>query len=159
MEIKDGLETLRRLIVEGNIELAKKVVSEYEEKLFSCFSGRGNQHLFGIKQDKVGTALIPRETFTGQNSVALKTTGDGNCMFNAASIWLVGNESLSDVIRLLVAGELFFFSDYSVQTIKERFLEVENNIPYSEATEFSTILTEAGEKEMTNSKNRVEAVR
>ena len=79
-------------------------------------------------------------------------------MFNAASIWLVGNESLSDFIRLLVPGELFFFPDCYVQTIKDRFLEVENSILYSEATVFLTILTEAGEKEMTNSKNRVEAV-
>lgn len=115
--------------------------------------------MFGIKQDKVGTALIPRNTFTGQNNIALKTTGDGNCMFNAASIWLAGNESLGDVIRLLFARELFFFPDYNVQTIKDRFLDVENSIPYSEATVFSTTLTEAGEKEMKNSKNRVEAVR
>ena len=68
-------------------------------------------------------------------------------------------ESLSDVIRLLVAGELFFLPDYYVQTIKDRFLEAENSIPFSEATVFSTILTEAGEKEMTSSKNQVEAVR
>ena len=44
-------------------------------------------------------------------------------------------------------------------TIKDRFLEVDNSIKYSEATVFSTIQTEAGEEEMTNSKNRVEAVR
>ena len=42
-----------------------------------------------------------------------------------------------------------------MQTIKDRFLEVGNDIPYSEATVFSTIPTEAGEKEMTNSKNQV----
>lgn len=34
-----------------------------------------------------------------------------------------------------------------MQTIKDRFLEVENSILYSEATVFSTNLTEAGEKE------------
>ena len=60
-------------------------------------------------------------------------------MFNAAPIWLVGNQSLSVVIQLLVAGELFFFPDYYVQTINDTFLEVENSIPYSEATVFSTI--------------------
>ena len=31
-------------------------------------------------------------------------------------------------------------------------------MPYSEATVFSTILTEAGEKEMTNSKNWLKAI-
>ena len=83
--------------MEGNIERAKQVVSEYEVKLSSCFGRGGNHHLSGIKQDEVGTALIPSDTFTGQNNVALKTTGDGNCMY-AASIWLAGNESLGDVI-------------------------------------------------------------
>ena len=38
-------------------------------------------------------------------------------------------------------------------------MEVENSILHSEATVFSTILTEVGEKEMRNSKNQVEAVR
>ena len=79
-------------------------------------------------------------------------------MFNAASLLLLGNESLSDVIRLLVAGELLFFSESYIQTIQDRFLETENETPYSEATMFSTILTEAGEKEMTNSKNCLEAI-
>lgn len=151
MEIEDGLEKLRCFIAEDKIERAKEVVSQYQIKLSSCF-GRG-----GVEQDEVGTALIPRDTFAGY--VALRRTGNGNCMFNAASIWLVGNKSLSDVIWLLVAGELFFFPDYYVPTIKDRFLEVDNSIKYSEATVFSTIQTEVGEEEMTNSKNRVEAVR
>ena len=157
MEIEDGLEKLSCFILEDKIEHAKEVVSQYQVKLSSYFGRGGNHDLSGVQQDEVGTALIPRDTFPGY--VALRTTGDGNCMFNAASIWLVGNESLSDVIRLLVVGELFFYPDYYVQAIKDRFLEVQNSIPYSEATVFSTILTEAGEKEMTNSKNRVEAVR
>ena len=72
---------------------------------------------------------------------------------------LKGNESLSDVIRLLLAGELLFFSEFYIQTIQDRFLEIENETPHSEATMFSTMLTEAGEKEMTNSKNCVEAIR
>ena len=157
IQIEDGLEKLRCFIVEDKVERAKEVVSQYQAKLSSYFGRSGNRHLSGVELDEVGTALIPRDTFAGY--VALRTTGDGNCMFNVASIWLVGNESLSDVIWLLVAGELFFFPDYYLQTIKDRLMEVENSIPYSEATVFSTILTEAGEKEMTNSKNRVEAVR
>lgn len=110
MEIEDHLEKLRCFIVEDRIEHAKEVVSQYQVKLSSCFGRGGNHHLSEVEQDEVGTALIPRDTFAGY--VALRTTGDGNCMFYAASIWLVGNESLSDVIQLLIAGELFFFPDY-----------------------------------------------
>lgn len=159
MEVEDALETLRRYITVGNVEGAKEVILEYQTKLSSCHGQHIEDHqLCAMKTDEVGTALIPRETEL-ENFIAVKTTGDGNCMFNAASLWLAGNELLSDVLRLLVAGELFLFSEYYVQTIKDRFLEIANKIPYSEATVFSTILTEAGEKEMTNSKNRLEAIR
>ena len=97
----------------GSIEHAKEVVSEYEVKLTSCFGWCGNHHLPG-KEDEVGTALIPRVTFTAQNNVTLTTTGDGNCMFTTASIRLEGKEALGDVIPVLVARQLFFFPDYYV---------------------------------------------
>ena len=99
-----------------------------------------------MRKDEFSTALIQREAEV-KNCIALKTTGNANCMFNAASLLLAENESLSDVIRLLVAGELFFSSEFCIQTIQDRFLEAEKETPYSEATVFSTILTEAGEKE------------
>lgn len=38
--------------------------------------------------------------------VALRSTGDGNCLFNSASILLVGNESLSLELRLRTVIEL-----------------------------------------------------
>ena len=111
-----------------------------------------------MRKHEFSTALISREVEL-KNCIHLKTTGNANCMFNAASLLLVGNKSLSDVIRLLVAGGLFFFSEFYIQTVQDRFLEIENETPYSEATAFSTILTEAGEREMTNSKSRLEAIR
>ena len=117
-----------------------------------------NYHMTAMRKDEFSTALIPREVAL-KNCIRLKTTGNANCMFNAASLLLVGNKSLSDVIRLLVVGELFFFSEFYIQTIQDRFLEIENETPYSEATTFSTILTEAGEREMTNSKSHLEAIR
>ena len=108
--------------------------------------------MFPYEADEFSTALIPREAEV-KNCIALKTTRNANCMFNAASLLLSGNESLSDVIRLLL--ELLFFSEFYIQNIQDRFLEIENN---SEATILSTILTEAGEKEMTNSKNHLKAI-
>ena len=104
-----------------------------------------------MRKDKFSSALIPREA-EPKNCIALKTTGNGNCMLVAE------NKSLSDVIRLLIAGELFFFSAYYVQTIQDRFLVIENEMAYSEATVFSTILTEVGKREMTNSRNRLKAL-
>ena len=163
MEVEDGLrddlETLRRCIIEGNVEGAKKVVFECEKKFkLSFIDQRVNYHMSAMRQDEFSTALFPREVEL-KSCIALKTTGNANCVFNAASLLLAGNESLSDVIRILVAGKVFFFSELYIQTIQDRFLEVEKETPYSEATVSSTILTEAGEKEMTNSKNPLEAIR
>ena len=104
-KLRDDLETLRRCIIEGNVE---EVVFECE-KVFklSFIDRRVNYHMSAMRKDEFSTTLIPREAELN-NFIALKTTGNGNCMFNAASLLLAGNESLSDVIRLLVAGELSF---------------------------------------------------
>ena len=83
-----------------------------------------NYHMSAMRKDEFSTALIQREVEL-KNCIPPKTTGNASCMFNAASLSLVGNKSLSDVIRLLVAGELFFFSEFYIQTIQDRFLEVE----------------------------------
>ncbi|KAJ7369697.1 zinc finger and BTB [Desmophyllum pertusum] len=94
MEVEDALETLRRYITVGNVEGAKEVILEYQTKLSSCHGQHIEDHqLCAMKTDEVGTALIPRETEL-ENFIAVKTTGDGNCMFNAASLWLAGNELL-----------------------------------------------------------------
>ena len=162
MEVEDGLrddlESLRRCTIEGNVEGAKQVVFECE-KMFklSFIDQRVNYHMSAMRKDEFSTTLIPREVEL-RSCIALKTTGNANCMFNAASLLLAENESLSDVIRLLIAGVLFFSSKFYIQTIQDRFLEVEKETPYSEATVFSTILTEAGEKDMTNSTNHLKAI-
>ena len=157
--LRNDLETLRRCIIEANVEGAKQVVFQCEKKFkLSFIDQHVNYHMSAMRKDEFSTALIPREVEL-RSCIALKTTGNANCMSNAASLLLAENESLSDVIRLLVAGELFFSSEFCIQTIQDRFLEAEKETPYSEATVFSTILTEAGEKEMTNSKNPLEVIR
>ena len=98
-----------------------------------------------MRKDEFSTALILREVEL-KNCIPLKTTGNANCMFNAASLLLVGNKSLSDVKRLLIAGELFCFSEFYIQTIQDRFLEIENEMPYSEATAFSTNPNRSGQE-------------
>ena len=108
MEVEDGLrddlETLRRCTIEGNVEGAKQVVFECE-KMFklSFIDQRVNYHMSAMRKDEFSTALIPREVEL-RSCIALKTTGNANCMFNAALLLLAENESLSDVIRLLIAG-------------------------------------------------------
>ena len=45
-------------------------------------------------------------------AVALKSAGNGNCFFNSTSILLCGDESLSDLLCVLVAGELYFHVEF-----------------------------------------------
>lgn len=57
------------------------------------------------------SALIPKEEVE-EATKALKATADGNCLFNSASILLVGDESASHVLRLLTVVELFLKPQY-----------------------------------------------
>ena len=38
---------------------------------------------------------------------AMQVTGDSNCLYNATSVVLLGNESFSPLLRLLIATELY----------------------------------------------------
>jgi len=49
---------------------------------------------------------------------ALKATAGGNCLFNSASILLVGDESASHVLRLLTAVELLLKPQYYAYHLK-----------------------------------------
>ena len=51
--------------------------------------------------------------------VPVSTSGDGNCLFNAASISLVQNESLNCILRLLVAIELYFCADHYEKVLSD----------------------------------------
>ena len=44
--------------------------------------------------------------------VALTVTGDGNCLYNSASLLLCGEELRIGCLRLLIAEELYFNAEY-----------------------------------------------
>ncbi|XP_028419094.1 uncharacterized protein LOC114544742 [Dendronephthya gigantea] len=46
------------------------------------------------------------------NHLPVRTTGDGNCLYNACSIALCGNESLASYLRCLTSIELFLNSSF-----------------------------------------------
>jgi len=46
------------------------------------------------------------------NPVAQKSTGNGNCLYIAVSLLLCGDESRSEHLHILVAGELYFNAGY-----------------------------------------------
>ena len=77
----------------------------------------GNAHV-GLEEDKLGSVLVPDDLplpDTQHIFKSVKTTGNGDCLFNAASLALVGNESYATLLRLLVALELVFNVDFYAQ--------------------------------------------
>ena len=67
----------------------------------------------------MGQNLIPDDIFVSRSKIpgkvefdAIKTSGDGNCLYRSASLILVGNEDLHLLLRLLTAIELFLHASY-----------------------------------------------
>ena len=54
---------------------------------------------------KIHNFLIPIYTF-------LRTTGDGNCLFNSCSLALIGDETISATLRFLACIEIYLNADY-----------------------------------------------
>ena len=51
----------------------------------------------------------------------VRTTGDGNCMYNALSLTLTGTEQFSDLIRLLCAYALVKYKDTMISAFADAF--------------------------------------
>lgn len=91
--VNDGLEEARRILANNLNEFKKEVKTPSALK--------------DLPRDDFATCLIPEDInrAKGQRLFALKATPNGDCLFNAASILLCGNESVAMLLRLLVAGE------------------------------------------------------
>lgn len=63
-----------------------------------------------LKRDEVANKLLP--SALKPHWAALQCTGDGNCLFNAASILLCGSEQLSKVLRLRTCLELYKYRSF-----------------------------------------------
>ena len=59
-----------------------------------------------MKVDQLATSLIPHDV-EEETLVALKSTGNGNCLFNSISLLKIGNESAAPVLRVLTSVELY----------------------------------------------------
>ena len=69
----------------------KKIYLEFRVVLDNIFESTNHHHHYkDCKTDHVASALIPKDVsnFYGKRLRALKTSGDGNCLFNAISIFL-----------------------------------------------------------------------
>jgi len=105
-----------------------------------------------LPEDDFATCLVPEEF--GDEVFAVETSGNGDCLFNATSISLCGDESLS---FLLFAGELFFNADYYAE--HPVFKESSVDTGYPEDTIFSMALQRQAEDAFSVTSDKCEAVK
>jgi len=60
-----------------------------------------------FQKDEVGQALIPEEVLHSSELLALKSTANGDFLFNSALLLLCQTEALSKYLRLMTVTELF----------------------------------------------------
>lgn len=108
-----SLRSFRDLLLSGDETSALKCFSDLDK----CSIVQSDViDLAKLPRDDLGTSLIPdniaAKPLAYGNPVALKSTGNGNCLYNSVSLLLCGDESRSESLRILVAGELYFNAEY-----------------------------------------------
>jgi len=88
-----------------------------------------------------------------KETVAVKASDNGDCLYNATSIALCGDESLALLLRLLVAGKLFFNSKYYPE--HPVFCETSGDTDISVETLFSIALKCQAEKKFYRNSGQV----
>ena len=81
---------------------------------------------------ELNSVYINLDTTNSVNFLPHRTSADGNCLFNSASLVVTGDESLS--IRILVCIELFLNANFyayhpHLEDAKERSLFDSDNTP------------------------------
>ena len=69
----------------------------------------------GLPTDKMAMSLVPEDLPLEPEIAATRTSPDGNCLFNAVSLALVGDETQTSLLRLLVAVELLLNCEFCIQ--------------------------------------------
>ena len=95
----------------------RTLIGKYVKQLKFIRSLECNSHV-GLTNDELGNALIPEDLPSSTDEIiykAVKTTVNGDCLYNAVSLALVGNESYAMLLRLLVALELALNVDFYAQ--------------------------------------------
>lgn len=132
-------------IYDVSVSAKNRVNSQKKELEFECF-----------ERDDLSNALLPSDNDTYQ---ALKTTGDGNCLYNSVSLLLRGDSLLANDLRALVACELF--SNASIYAQHKHILSASSHpsiLTNHEDTLFSMLLTPQVAKSFDNSRDRMEAL-
>ena len=99
-----------------------------------------------IKNMELNSVSVNLDTTKSVNFLPQRTSADGNCLFNSASLVVTGDESLSTTLRILVCIELFLnakFYAYNpyLEDAEGRSLFDSDNTPFTYALSESSAPT------------------
>ena len=110
-----------------------------------------------LPEDVFASTLIPSDFCGGKEVLAVKAADNGDCLYNATSIPLCGDESLALLLRLLVSGELFFNAKYYAE--HSVFSDASGDTGISVNTVFSIALNRQAEKKFSDTQDNCKAVK
>ena len=152
-----SLQSFRDLLLSGDETSALKCFNELD----TCSIIQSDAvDLTQLPRDDLGTSLIPDDIAAkpSGNPVALKSTGNGNCLYNSASLLLCGDESRSEGLRILVAGELYFNAEYYAD--HEIFRNTVSELSeVQESTLFTVALSVDGDQILAGGGSRIDAIK
>ena len=161
MNVSDqDLKHFKSLLLNDKFEEAKKILVQNKCDFKKELEVKTSSALKDLPRDDLATFLIPDDVTRpgGQRLFALKATPNGDCLFNAISLLVRGNESAAMLLRLLAAGELYFnasfYADHHV------FVDtIRSNNDLSLDTLFTVALTEAGADECSKNRSKTDTVK
>ena len=121
-----------------------------EKQFFRTLPLRG---YVGLPTDKMAMSLVPEDLPLEPEIAATRTSPDGNCLFNAVSLALVGDETQTSLLRLLVAVELLLNCEFYIQ--HPRFTPF-SSADHQEDKLFSLCLTRESDKVYVDTKKSKE---
>ena len=104
------IELLKNAMVAGDISKCRAIAHVYENVLQLSIKDDPSLLLKNVPADSLSMLLMPEDVPCVV--VAKRSRADGNCLYNSASMAICGRDNLSNVLRILVAGELFLNSSY-----------------------------------------------
>ncbi|XP_044180490.1 uncharacterized protein LOC122961749 [Acropora millepora] len=161
MNVSDqDLKHFKSLLLNDKFEEAKKILVQNKCDFKKELEVKTSSTLKDLPRDDLATFLIPDDVTRpgGQRLFALKATPNGDCLFNAISLLVRGNESAAMLLCLLVAGELYFNASFYAN--HHVFVDtIRSNSDLSLDTLFTVALTEAGADECLKNRSKTDAVK
>lgn len=144
-DFKKIFKTLKDLLVSEDSLATKRVIDlqeGHEQILREELQSAPKVNISKLSKDTLGTSLIPEEQ---RGLRVVKVSGDGNCLYNSASIFIKGDETLNGTLRVLTACELYLNAEFYANHAK--IYQASGDSSHSEKTLFTLMLTAAGENE------------